>query len=258
MLDCRCGAELCRGKLERRDWKKEKENLTASLKRKLAEAMSATPEPVGERKVLKKRKTQRWSKGWSYVDPELEALRVQEDAMERGQPLTKRLSNTFRKDAEDRKIKVREPTILGRSTTRIAKAAAKVKISHKETPMRVVGPKKRPSAVTKSMEEEEEETSQPEEKPVDTKPKEKRRSILGLAASLFKSATALLPLDLHHSLSRNNTSHDKGSINDEPPLLASSGNSRLSVESKSSQRSTTQTKLNFETIPAERRGYTSH
>lgn len=34
--------------------------------------------------MIKKRKTARWSKGWSYIDPEMEMLRLQEDAIEKG------------------------------------------------------------------------------------------------------------------------------------------------------------------------------
>lgn len=85
VLDCCCGSSMCRGKLDRRDAKRDKESLAASLKRKaadlLSDAASTTAQP------LKRRKTARWSKGWAYADPKMEATRLYEDSLETGKSI---------------------------------------------------------------------------------------------------------------------------------------------------------------------------
>ena len=112
VLDCRCGSSHCRGKLERRDAKREKERqkstLAAAVKRKAASlfdasasalsisddpasasasASAAAAEAANKRQRLgEKRKTFR-ARGWVYLDPKMELKRMQEDALERGRPV---------------------------------------------------------------------------------------------------------------------------------------------------------------------------
>ncbi|GAB7337400.1 hypothetical protein MBLNU457_g2744t1 [Dothideomycetes sp. NU457] len=108
VLDCRCGSERCRGKLDRRDAKKEKEiSLIAAAKRKADDLISTltssfdNPEPkrvcLGE-----KRKTFR-AKGWAYLSAEMELKRIEEDALEHGKTLDEDMLADLRARAEAEK-----------------------------------------------------------------------------------------------------------------------------------------------------------
>lgn len=152
--------------MERRDAKKEKENLAASLKRKLLEAASSVPEPV-EKVVLKKRKTGRWSKGWAYVDPEMEATRLKEDAMEAGRDIDARALERLKEDVVKREDSTKAPANLGRGS-RAAGLAARAKIVERAASVR--------SALSRRK----------------TEKGEKRKSMLGRAASLLKPTPAVV------------------------------------------------------------------
>ena len=168
VLDCRCGADLCRGKLERRDAKKEKETLAASLKRKLLEA--ATPDPV-EPVVLKKRKTGRWSKGWSYVDPEMEALRLKEDAIETGKGVDDRALEKLKEVVVKQDGKKSAASTIGRGG-RAAGLAAKAKIVERANSVRsVLSRRKGDPKATQDK-------------------KDRRKSLLGRATSMLRSDSA--------------------------------------------------------------------
>ncbi|GAB7353591.1 hypothetical protein MBLNU459_g4014t1 [Dothideomycetes sp. NU459] len=86
---CLCGAANCRGVLGPRpkDGKKpssqaEKDNYSAGLKRKAAEDSESAAEQL--RALLsKKRKVKQFSKGWVYVDEDMEAARQEEAALDR-------------------------------------------------------------------------------------------------------------------------------------------------------------------------------
>lgn len=167
VLDCRCGAELCRGKLERRDAKKMKETLAASLKRKLIEASaSATPEPTTERTTIKKRKTGRWSKGWSYIDPEMEALRLKEDAIENGRDIDARALEVLKAEEERKEAEKSKGQEVGGRGTRNASVAAKAKLLERASSVR--------SALGR--------------RNGDAKKAEKRKSLLSRAASVLRTA----------------------------------------------------------------------
>ncbi|KAF2155136.1 SET domain-containing protein [Myriangium duriaei CBS 260.36] len=177
VLDCRCGAELCRGKLERRDAKKEKETLAASLKRKLLEATTGVPEPPPEKVVLKKRKTGRWTKGWSYVDPEMEALRLKEDALENGRAIDGRALEILKEQAikEDEKADASATGSKGGRSSRAAGLAAKAKLVERASSVRSVLSRKKvdPDEVQEK--------------------KGRRKSVLGRAAGALKSAAGVSP-----------------------------------------------------------------
>jgi len=88
---CRCGAVNCRGVLGPRpkDAKKpatklEKDNAAASLKRKAPEVLDTPSDADLLRSLLtKKRKVRQFSKGWVYVDSNMEAARQEEAALDK-------------------------------------------------------------------------------------------------------------------------------------------------------------------------------
>lgn len=183
-MDCKCGSEHCRGKLDRRDAKKEKETLAASLKRKATELLAAAVEPAPvERKVLKKRKTGRWGKGWVCVDPEWEIVRLQEDAMEKGKTVDLDAISRLKREARSHSRSVSaEPAQRSASTASVSsKASSTTKTTSSKkgtviTETEVDDSRSADSAPTKSS------------KTKDNKPS----SVLSRAASKLKSSSSTL------------------------------------------------------------------
>ncbi|PNS21321.1 hypothetical protein CAC42_1100 [Sphaceloma murrayae] len=239
VLDCRCGAELCRGKLERRDAKKE-QTLAATLKRKLIEAASATPEPA-EKRPLKKRQTGRWSKGWAYIDPEMEALRLKEDAMEKGGAIDERALETLKKEAV--KGTSAEEVIGGRGS-RTASVRAKEKMLERASSVKskITGkPKKEVSKkplMASGTKEEEKEVK------VDNSIKEmKANRRKSLMHKLGLSTASNITLE-HNEETTTTVEEKKFSFDLTKPLLGD-GDSRTSVETKRSSKTMKQTKLSW-------------
>lgn len=135
---CRCGAPTCRGylgprmneaekrqmlrELERKEKEereakerreREKESLSATLKRKLLGVGGESGDTKEEKKVLKKRKVPSLPRGWAYVDPKVEAQRLQEEAIVKGKALntlqalvtSKLETTTVRSDREERRLR---------------------------------------------------------------------------------------------------------------------------------------------------------
>jgi len=152
---CRCRAPNCRGVLGPRPKdvkvprsKSEKENLTRTLSKSLKRGLDSLlntsktdqsgkdGEAKREAHVLKKRKTARFSKGWVYVDPEMERMRVEEDQIEKGVPdsqptvTVKEVKEELKTSARDSPFLIPDKTVT--RTRSIRKSIASVVKSTKK------------------------------------------------------------------------------------------------------------------------------
>ncbi|KAF2219962.1 hypothetical protein BDZ85DRAFT_242514 [Elsinoe ampelina] len=221
VMECRCGAPLCRGKLERRDAKKEM-TMLKDIKRKAEEAVAA-PKEVVEKQVLKKRKTARWrQKGWAYVDTEMEALRLKEDAIENGGVIDQRALENLQRVAE--KDEVKDEIVVGRGS-RTASVRAK-EMLHRASSVR--------SRISKTKQEKAEDGEIKQKK-------EKRKSLLSSIGDAIKGASNIT---VEERIETTTVEESKTSFDVSKPLLGS-GESRASTETKRSSKTMKQTKLSF-------------
>ncbi|KAF4556241.1 Histone-lysine N-methyltransferase-like protein 4 [Elsinoe fawcettii] len=220
VMECRCGAPLCRGKLERRDAKKEM-TMLKDFKRK-AEEEAVAPKQVPEKQVLKKRKTAKWQKGWAYVDNEMEAIRLQEDAIEKGGVIDQKALESLKMAAV--KDDVKDEIIVGRGS-RTASVKAKEMIQ-------------RAGNVTSRISRTKQEKANDGE--VKQK-KEKRKSLLSSIGDAIKGASSIT---VEERIETTTVEESKTSFDASKPLLGS-GESRTSTETKRSSKTMKQTTLSF-------------